>query len=294
MRTIELEQGSKEWLDFRMNKIGASDAPIIMGDSPWATSYKLWERKMGFAEEQKETHAMSEGKRLEEVARQTVEEVLHIPLYPLVGIHDEHDWMIASFDGFSIDGRAVEIKCVGLDDHLMAVLDKQVPKKYRYQLQHQLAVSGLDMIYYYSFDKACYKAEGRCQGALLEIKRDQKMLDEMIEKELTFMECIRKCVPPELSEKDFEFRNDNIWRFATANWKQAKEELTYAIETEKKMRQELIEESKSRNCKGGGVKVQRIMRSGLVDYSAIPALDGIDLDQYRKPASESWRITLDE
>ena len=42
----ELVQQSEEWLEFRRSRIGASDAPIIMGVSPWKTHYKLWVEKI--------------------------------------------------------------------------------------------------------------------------------------------------------------------------------------------------------------------------------------------------------
>ncbi len=45
-----LIQHSNEWLELRKNKIGASDAPIIMKVSPWKTPYRLWEEKLGLTE----------------------------------------------------------------------------------------------------------------------------------------------------------------------------------------------------------------------------------------------------
>ena len=43
---LKYEQGSPEWLAMRRTKIGASDAPIIMGVSPWTTPLQLWEQKV--------------------------------------------------------------------------------------------------------------------------------------------------------------------------------------------------------------------------------------------------------
>ena len=42
-----MEQKSEEWLDWRKKGIGSSDAPIIMGVSPWKTPFELWEEKTG-------------------------------------------------------------------------------------------------------------------------------------------------------------------------------------------------------------------------------------------------------
>jgi predicted phage-related endonuclease len=161
-----------------------------------------------------------------------------------------------------------------------------VPPKYLPQLQHQLAVTGLDMIYYYSYDGQ--------NNACIEVQRDQEYIDKLIEEELKFYKCMVTCTPPELSERDYNIRNDEKWKHATAYWKRSQETLKDAEFHEKKAREQMIAISESRNSKGFGVKVQKIMRQGCVDYSAIPALEGIDLNQYRKPASKSWRITLDE
>ena len=43
-RLINLEQGTYEWLEWRMGGLGASDAPVVMGVSPYSTSRTLWER----------------------------------------------------------------------------------------------------------------------------------------------------------------------------------------------------------------------------------------------------------
>ena len=47
----------------------------------------------------------------------------------------------------------------------------------------------------------------------------------------------------------------------------------------------------NRNCMGPGIKATRYLVSGRVDYDAIPELKGINLDLYRKPATECYRVT---
>lgn len=292
MKIINLEQNTTEWLEFRKNKIGASDAVIIMGDSPWTTPLQLWERKLGFSLEQPESRAMSEGKRLESVAREAFEKEMSLNFPAMVGISDSHEWMMASFDGLN-KRAAVEIKVPGEKDHTEACRGN-IPKKYRYQLQHQLAVADLDMLYYYSFDAMRYRLDGEWQGIIIEVERDQEMIDKMIEEEIKFLKCLTTCTPPELSEKDYNLRHDKEWNFATRNWISANENLKLAEIQEKEMRHQLMEACHSMNSRGCGVKVQKIMRKGSVDYSKITELKEIDLEQYRKPVAESWRIILDD
>ncbi len=286
MKIIQLQQNTPEWLEFRKGKIGASDCPIIMGESPWCSPLQLWERKLGISSEQVENFAMSRGKSLEEEARHAFMTETRISVTPEVIQHQTLPWLIASLDGLSIYERyAVEIKCPGKKDHELA-LNGFIPKHYFPQLQHQIEVTGLDMIYYFSYD-------GK-ENALIEVKRDQKYIDIMMAELLKFYKCMITCTPPELSERDYNIRMDDEWKELVKRWSYAKTDLDCAKDMEEIARARLIEASQSRNSRGFGVKVQKIMRCGSVDYSLIKELKGVDLDQYRKPASESWRITLDE
>ncbi len=287
MKIIDgLIQGSKEWHAYRKSRIGASDSASVLCISKWASALQLWERKLGLSPEQEENSAMKRGKALEEEARQEFMHLKQIAVEPQVIEHDSLSWMFASLDGLSWCHKyALEIKCPGREDHLSA-LAGVVPPKYYPQLQHQLAVTGLDMIYYYSYDGQ--------NNACIEVFRDQEYIDKLIEEELKFYKCMITCTPPELTERDYNIRTDHLWHATANGWHESKQQLDEAIRYEKDQRQALILLSESRNSKGFGVKVQKIMRQGSVNYSAIPALEGIDLDKYRKPASESWRITLDE
>ena len=70
MKDLEIEQGTKRWLEERMSYIGGSDAPIIMGVSPWKTPYQLWEEKMGNVVEDKDKEFIfARGHRMEDKAR---------------------------------------------------------------------------------------------------------------------------------------------------------------------------------------------------------------------------------
>jgi putative phage-type endonuclease len=147
----ELTQNTPEWLEFRRKKIGASDAPIILEVSPWKTPYQLWLEKTS-GSLPPSTVRQKRGLELEELARQVFEKKTGMIMFPKVVLHPSLDWMMASLDGIDIDGQAiVEIKCPGQTDHDVAKTGK-VPEKYIPQLQHQLAVTGVEIAYYFSFD----------------------------------------------------------------------------------------------------------------------------------------------
>ncbi len=50
-RIERLHQNTPEWHRWRMQGIGASDAPVVMGDAPFRTRRFLWSVKTGLAKE---------------------------------------------------------------------------------------------------------------------------------------------------------------------------------------------------------------------------------------------------
>lgn len=278
----ELIQNTPEWLEFRRKKIGASDAPIILEVSPWKTPYQLWlEKTSGVLPAT--SARQKRGVELEELARQTFEKKTGMIMFPKVILHPTFDWMMASLDGIDIDGQSiVEIKCPGQTDHDTAKAGK-IPEKYIPQLQHQLAVTGLKLAYYFSFDGS--------EGVIVEVERDNDYIERMIDLEKAFWECVESCSPPPLKDRDFVNRQDGDWIEASQKWLEAQKRLGELENEEKSLRELLIRMAGSQSCKGGGVRLTRSMRKGVVQYAQIPELQDIDLEKYRKGPSEIWRLS---
>lgn len=275
-------QQTDEWLEFRKNKIGSSDAPVIMGVSPWSTPYKKWLEKLSLTENKK-SHAMQRGLDLEDKARECFEEMTGLMVFPQVIEHPENNWMIASLDGITIEKDAfVEIKCPGKEDHNCAMSGK-IPDKYYPQLQHQLEVCKLEKGYYFSYSE-------KSKNTLLEVFRDDKYIKKMVELELEFWDCLQNFIPPKLTEKDFVYKNDDVWSAAAAEWAFVNKNMKGLETREKELREVLISMSNKQNAKGAGIKLVKTIRKGSVDYSSIPQLQDINLDRYRKEPIEYWKI----
>ena len=226
-------QGSPEWLSFRKKYIGASDAPIIMQISPWKTPYQLWLEKLDLVPPGIKNSAMERGLQLESEARLTFSIKTGIDMSPKVVIHPSVKWMMASLDGLSNDKKnAVEIKCPGKTDHAVAAQGK-VPEKYYPQLQHQMEVAQLDMIFYYSFHE-------EFGDYIIEVNRDDKFIKKMKKEEEQFYDCVQSFISPKLTDRDYETRNDDVWTLVTSDWKYAKSQLNDWEETEKRLRENLI------------------------------------------------------
>lgn len=288
MKIIDLEQGSQEWLDFRKDKIGASDAPIIMGVNSWTTPLQLWRRKLGFEPDIQETERMRRGKELEPIARKIAESKYGCQLTPIVVQHHDFDWMIASFDGYSLDcDFGIEIKCPGQKDHELAKQGK-IPEKYRPQLLHQMIVADINIMVYMS-----YLSDDDI--AFVEIQRDvfdQSYVDNFLNKLKSFYDCMKILVEPEVCERDWldmEYNQD--WKETVSNYMYFKQQRELIERKEKEYREKLIALSNNQNSKGCGVKLTKVITKGRIDYSKIELLKDIDLEQYRGKPVESWRIS---
>lgn len=280
----EFLQGTPEWLEFRKKHITATDAPVIMGASPYQTPFELWQRKMGLIPDVEETEAMRRGKALEPVALAEFEKKTGLFMAPAVRVSDKYPFMMASLDGVDITGRyAVEIKCPNKETHQMA-LDGVVPSKYVYQLQHQMIVLNLDFIYYFSFDGQ--------NGVILEVRQDSEAKDKLPVYENKFWQSILNAEPPELCERDYVQQTDANWIDMANRWTKVRQEIERLEQEEEGYRNALIDLANKQNSQGGGIRLQKIIRKGAVDYSKIPELKGIDLEQYRKRSSESYRLSV--
>lgn len=182
-------QGTDEWLKLRQDKIGASDAAIIMNMSPWKTPKALWEEKVGLRKPSESSWFMQRGIELEKDARELYISAQKIFVEPKVKFHPTIDWMIASLDGIDNEETTiVEIKCPGRKDHELAKEGK-IPEKYYPQLQHQMVVCSLPEAHYFSYDGQ--------SGILLTIKRDDLFIERMMEEEERFWYCMRDFTPPD-------------------------------------------------------------------------------------------------
>ncbi len=260
-----MQQNTPEWLEYRLTKIGASDAPAIMGVSPWSTPYQLWLEKVRLKDPKTMTCFMQRGLDLQDSALECFEKITGIAMFPEMRVHPKYDYMIASLDGISLDGQhMVEIKCPGEKAHAMALSGK-IPDYYYPQLQHQLAVVGHEHMYYFSFDGE--------MGVVLDVYTNEQYIIDMLYKEGKFWECMKNGVAPEMTDKDLVHRGDLAWTVSAKDWLECKAALQEAKEREERSRSNLINICEDKNCFGANVKVAKSFRESS------------------KGVTTSWRIT---
>lgn len=178
-KIVKLKQFGDEWLKWRHQGLGSSDASAIQGISPWKSPLQLLEEK---ARDQHyvgiQTHAMRRGSELEPIARNLYTRKTYLTMVPVTMESESIPFMKASLDGWNPHQKiALEIKCPSKLDHDKA-LAGEVPEKYAPQLQHILAVSGAELLHYVSYD-------GR-QIALVEVKVQKEYQDRLVSQETEF------------------------------------------------------------------------------------------------------------
>lgn len=182
---VELQQGTAEWLEWRHNGIGASDASTIMGEHRFKSVAQLLQEKRGPAQDYGQNAAMARGTELEPEARRLYVAKTGREVRPACLQSIRYDWLRASLDGLAINHDAVvEIKC-GQSAYRTASQTRSVPDYYYGQLQHILAVTGLD-----SLDFWCYWPG--CPALLISVPRHVAYIERLLSRELEFWNLVQR------------------------------------------------------------------------------------------------------
>lgn len=210
MKIHELIQGSPEWLAYRAQHFNASDAPAMMGCSPYKTRAQLLrEVHTGVVPEvdvgtQKR---FDNGHRAEALARPLAEQIVGEELYPVTGSLGR---LSASFDGLTLDEtQGFEHKA--LNAELRAAFDAmgasmgdaaadcdKLPIYHRVQMEQQLHVSGAKRVLFMA-------SEWTADGELVEERHcwyypDDELRGQILAGWAQFERDLAAYVPPEAAE----------------------------------------------------------------------------------------------
>lgn len=289
----------QQWLKWRQKGIGSSDAPIIMGVSPWKTPLELYEEKIhpqtydGAQQEKENSFITRMGNSMEPRIRALFEFKMGQDFRPSLLEMEQFPFLRASLDGAS-DCRTLicEIKLMGKKDWESST----VPEKYIYQVQHQLMVSRAEKCF---FVKYLYEKGGNAdinpeKMRIIPVVPDQQLIGTMLEAEMKFWDAVINKRPPMPSGKDYKTLKG--LEQTVNQYLKIEEQIEELTKIRDAIRNSLIESAEKQGHNRytvGTIKIQKESRAGTVDYKKIDAIKKMseeELNQYRKLGTSYWKI----
>lgn len=171
-----------EWLTLRKKSIGGSDAGAIVGMNSYASAVTVYCDKLGLSKvKEEQSEAMRLGTDLEGYVAQRFTELTgkKVRNDNFMYQHDEYDFITANIDRVVV-GENAGLECKTMSGFASYDFENgDVPAAYFCQCQHYMAVMGFNKMYLcvLQFQKGVF---------VVEIDRDQKFIDELIEAECRF------------------------------------------------------------------------------------------------------------
>jgi len=196
--TVLTFETREEWLEARKGFLTASDAAVILGESPYSSKYALAQEKLGYNLAPVEADYLEAGRRMEPVIAQWFEDetgyaTFDPGTYALV-TNPKHPWLAATLDRVAIGpGKSGEVRVLELKNPNAFKLhewEEDVPFHFHVQNQVQMLCTGL------------------CQGAIASIvggrhfrylmtERHDALCKHVLKETETFWKDIQDGVVPE-------------------------------------------------------------------------------------------------
>jgi len=285
MQTVNLIQGSEEWLSYRTKKGGASEVSYLFGCNPFCSANDqkkyLIGLKLGFNTIFM-NDAMRAGNDNESEIMKVIEDEFDIVTQPLIGYKNN---VSASFDGITLDNDVVVEVKHSTKTYEYVKENGNPPEHYYLQVQQQLHISGAGYAIF-----ASMHTDTRDVLHCI-VKRDKDVISDIVSKWDIFFELMNS---KEWIEEDFnEERDDLDWLHATENYKDALSMEREAKEAKEKAKKALIELTGGVSTKGNGVSVYNSKGRETINYKAIIKDNGIEIaDKYKKQGKSSWGVRV--
>lgn len=196
MKVINVRQRTEAWFRWREKGISASDAAVLLGESPHKTLWRLWAEKTGYAapEDLSQNPHVQRGVKYEPEAIAAYEERFDEMLLPVCIESKVQPILKASLDGMDSLGRPVEVKCPSdsvWNEVVSAGELSEAYQLYYYQVQWQMMVAKADtgfLVFYHIETK---------QLQVFTIQADSELQDRMKQEAEKLWEQIEKRRAPE-------------------------------------------------------------------------------------------------
>jgi putative phage-type endonuclease len=185
-----------------MEGIGGSEAAAVLGISPWVSPLALYLRKLKMMPEQEGSQRMQWGLDLEDAIanyyeRETGRLTRKPPSFTIYQ-SKEHPYMMATIDRLiePIDKRGLgvlQIKTGG--PGMIRDWEEEIPLYYQVQIQHEMAVTGATWGSFAVFF-------GDYKDLIIDVERNERFVEILIEKEGEFWERIKNQDPPPVDHSE--------------------------------------------------------------------------------------------
>ena len=206
--TATADLSREDWLAYRRQGIGGSDAAAVLGISPFRTGVDLYYDKLGLPVDDSGDNwvAMEMGNLLEDLVARIFEKKpgLKTAAMKFMFQHTDHPFMLADIDRLVIlpngSNAILEIKTTNYNARDKWEYDGKpiVPQYYEAQGRHYRAVMDLDRVYY-----CCLYGNNEDEVIIRSIDRDMKYEAELIALEEDFwVNHVQAKAPPPYIEDD--------------------------------------------------------------------------------------------
>jgi putative phage-type endonuclease len=194
--TVEDYATEDHWRQARRSGLGASDAPIILGVSPYKSPMALFAEKLEIVEPDVQTEAQRWGLAMEGLLAQRYEEATGYQTEPggryTVRRSTTWPWLMATLDGLVVkaNGRPVPAVLELKTRSFPRGWDDGPPLDVIVQVQHQLAVTGWPWA-------AVAVVIGLREFRHYQVERNDTFIGKMLRIEAAFYERLRTKTPPD-------------------------------------------------------------------------------------------------
>ncbi len=277
----------EQWLQYRKNGVGGSEAGTVMGVSPFCTKRDLFYDKLGIKpviDEEDNWLAKKMGHALEALIAELFSRKMGLEVFPVRKMfrHSLYPFMLADVDFFIRfpDGTLGILECKTTNPNAIDKWDNDaVPINYEYQGRHYMSVMNLNVVYY-----ACLYSNNEDDFIIRELKRDLDIEADMIaEEEYFWTQYVMNKIAPPYTEKpdlvlesirkhygpaDKDTGNVQLSKICLPNIKnyiELKQEKA-RIDAESKRLETRMKEAYSKIVDEMGVSCSGILKDGATEY----------------------------
>ncbi|MBD5150352.1 MAG: hypothetical protein HDT18_08310 [Oscillibacter sp.] len=184
-----------DWLEYRKQGIGGSDASVVCGISRYKSPVELWMNKTGQLPDQEAGEAAYWGTQLEPFVRAEFTKRTGIEVRTVNQLlqSEEYPFMLANLDGIcevpDVGTCIFEAKTASA--YKAGEWEDTIPDEYMLQVQHYMAVTGYVGTYI-----AVLIGGNSFKWKFVE--RDEELISMLIELESAFWNHVQDCTPPPL------------------------------------------------------------------------------------------------